>query len=136
MKRASSLIFCLSLFFGAVCAEEAQTFDRLTFHAAPKAPSPKAIWANWPRVLGPQDNGSTEEAPLLKQWPESGLKAIWEVKMGEGYTSPIISGDYCVIFHALEKMETELMPRFREGRNRRLAHRTRRQAAPHARDLQ
>jgi outer membrane protein assembly factor BamB len=106
MKRASSLIFCLSLFFGAVCAEEAQTFDRLTFHAAPKALSGKAKWADWPRVLGPHDDSSTEETALLKQWPESGLKAVWEVKTGEGYTSPIISGDFCVLFHALENKET------------------------------
>jgi outer membrane protein assembly factor BamB len=87
-------------------AEEAQVFERLTFHAAPRALSEEALSSDWPRVLGPRDDGSTEESPLLKQWPESGPKPVWEVKTGEGYTSPIISGDSCVIFHALDKRET------------------------------
>jgi outer membrane protein assembly factor BamB len=106
MKQASRLFFYLSFFFGSIHAQEAKPFDRLTFHAAPKALSKNAKAQDWPRVLGPHDDGSTEEKPLLKQWPASGPTAVWEVKTGEGYTSPIISGDYCLIFHALDQKET------------------------------
>jgi len=87
-------------------SQEAATFDRLTFHQAPKTLSSKAVNQEWPRVLGPSDDSSISESPLLKIFPESGLKPIWEVAMGEGYTSPAIVGDYCVIFHALDKKET------------------------------
>ncbi len=86
-------------------AQEPQTFDRLTFHAAPKPLSASAKTSDWQRVLGPQDNCTTSESPLLKAWPESGPKPVWEVAMGEGYTSPAISGDFCIIFHELEKKE-------------------------------
>lgn len=65
-----------------------------------------AVTSDWPRVLGPQDDGSSREKPLLKSWPEGGPKPVWEVAMGEGYTSPAVSGDFCVIFHALDKKET------------------------------
>ena len=87
-------------------AQEPETFDRLTFHAAPKPLSASAKTSDWPRVLGPQDNCSTSESPLLKAWPESGPKPVWEVAMGEGYTSPAISDDFCVIFHEIDKKET------------------------------
>jgi outer membrane protein assembly factor BamB len=106
MSRASRLFFTLGLLFGTASAQEPQSFDRLTFHSAPKALSAKATTSDWPRVLGPSDDASSVEAPLLKKFPEGGPAKVWEVAMGEGYTSPAISGDYCVIFHALDKKET------------------------------
>lgn len=87
-------------------AQEAATFDRLTFHAAPKPLAAKAVTESWPRLLGQADDATSREKPLLKAFPSDGLKPVWEVAMGEGYTSPAIAGDYCVIFHAQEKMET------------------------------
>jgi outer membrane protein assembly factor BamB len=100
-------LFLTAAFVGTLLsAQEPQTFDRLTFHAAPKPLSASAKTSDWPRILGPQDNCSTSESPLLKAWPESGPKPVWEVVMGEGYTSPVISSDFCVIFHQLEKKET------------------------------
>ncbi len=87
-------------------SQEAESFDRLTFHSPPKALSAKAQTQDWPRVLGPSDDATSRESPLLKTFPASGLTPIWEVAMGEGYTSPAIAGDYCVIFHAMEKKET------------------------------
>lgn len=106
MSRASRLFFTLGLLFGTASAQEPQSFDRLTFHSAPKALSAKATTSDWPRVLGPSDDASSVESPLLKKFPEGGPAKVWEVAMGEGYTSPAISGDYCVIFHALDKKET------------------------------
>jgi outer membrane protein assembly factor BamB len=99
------LILCLSM-PGLGVAGEPETFDRLTFHAAPRPLARGAVTSDWPRVLGPQDDCSSRETPLLKNWPEGGPKPVWEVAMGEGYTSPAVSGDFCVIFHALERKET------------------------------
>jgi len=103
MKNPSRL-FLLLFAFSACAAQEA--FDRLTFHAAPKPLSKAAKTSDWPRVLGPSHDATSPETPLLKQWPANGPKAVWEVAMGDGYNSPAISGEHCVIFHSLEGKET------------------------------
>lgn len=98
------LTFCL-----AVCpllAQEPQAFDRLKSHATAPPLAVGAVTADWPRLLGPSDDLSTPERPLRKEWPEGGPTLLWEVAMGEGYTSPAVSGNFCVIFHALEGKET------------------------------
>lgn len=102
MKNPSRLF--LILFALNVCSAQ-EAFDRLTFHAAPK-PLPKAAkTSDWPRVLGPADDAISPETHLLKTWAADEPKPVWEVAMGEGYNSPAISGDFCVIFHALDGKE-------------------------------
>jgi outer membrane protein assembly factor BamB len=103
MKNPSRL-FLLLFVFSACAAQEA--FDRLTFHAAPKPLSKAAKTSDWPRVLGPSDDAISPETTLLKKLAAGEPKAVWEVAMGEGYNSPAISGEHCVIFHALEGKET------------------------------
>ena len=80
--------------------------DRLKFHAAPKPLSPAAKTADWPRMLGPADDATSPETHLLRNWPAEGPKKVWEIAKGDGYTSPSIAGDSCVLFHALDKKET------------------------------
>jgi len=91
---------------GWLLGQEPEAFDRLTFYAAPKPLAAGAVRTDWPRHLGPTDDASSPEAPLLKAYPESGPAKLWEVAMGEGYASPAISGDRLVIFHALDGEET------------------------------
>ena len=105
MKLPSSL-FCFAIITLLSHAEEPQSFDRLKFHAAPKPLSAKAKTSDWPRLLGPSDNAISPETNLLHDWPAAGPKKVWEVTKGEGYTSPIITGDYCLLFHALNEKET------------------------------
>src|SRR6478752_6520590 len=71
-----------------------QPFDRLTFHAAPKPLSAEAKTADWHRLLGPHDNATSPETHLLHELPNDGPSKVWEVKKGEGYTSPAIDGDF------------------------------------------
>jgi outer membrane protein assembly factor BamB len=89
-----------------VAGNEAVTFDRLTFHAVPKALAQAAVVTEWRRVLGPTDDAHSTEMPLLKEWPEGGPKKVWEVATGEGYASPAIAEGRVVIFHALDGKET------------------------------
>lgn len=105
MNRSSS-VFCLLFITLPLLAQEPQTFDRLKFHAAPKPLSPLAKTSDWPRMLGPSDDVSSPETHLLHDWGAAGPKKVWEVAKGDGYTSPSIVGDYCVIFHALDGKET------------------------------
>ena len=87
-------------------AAEPQSFDRFTFHAAPKPLSKEAKTAQWPRFLGPSDDAHSTETHLLHEWPKDGPAKVWEVKKGEGYTSPAIVGDFLVLFHAQAGKET------------------------------
>lgn len=87
-------------------APEPQAFDRLTFHAKPKPLSKEARPSDWPRVLGPNDDATSPETRLLQEFPKTGPALVWEVKKGEGYTSPAIVDGVAVIFHALEGKET------------------------------
>lgn len=43
---------------------------------------------------GPNRDGIYPEKNLLKNWPENGPKLLWQTEMiGNGYSSPVISGD-------------------------------------------
>lgn len=109
MNPASRSFFCLGLVFAAASnlgAAEAQSFDRLIFHSAPRPLAAKAVTSDWPHVLGPAHNASTPESPLLKDLKQTPPKLVWEVATGEGYTSPAIVEDFCVLFHAMESRET------------------------------
>ncbi|MAS91966.1 MAG: hypothetical protein CMO55_02125 [Verrucomicrobiales bacterium] len=77
---------------------ESKDFDELTYYLAPKALSPEATTADWPRFLGPTDNAKTPESHLLDEFPKGGLKKVWEMEKGTGYTSPVIVGDKLVFF--------------------------------------
>lgn len=103
MKIPSRLL--LFLFTLNVCSAQ-EAFDRLTFFTAPKPLAKDAKTSDWPRLLGPTNDAHSPETPLLKTWAQAEPKPVWEVQMGEAYNSPAISGDYCVIFHALEGKET------------------------------
>lgn len=110
MNSTSSVILLLlvspiAAALGAELAPAPKPFDRLTFHAAPRPLPADAKTSDWPRVLGPNHNATSPETSLLNEWPPGGPKLVWEVAMGEGYTSPAISGDRCVIFHAIDGRE-------------------------------
>lgn len=61
--------------------------------------------ADWPRILGPADNCTTPETGLLKEFPATGLKVLWETEKGSGYGGPAIAGDTLVFFHRVEDEE-------------------------------
>ena len=49
--------------------------------------------ADWPQWRGPERSGVTKESGLLKQWPASGPKLIWQVNdLGDGYSTPVVVG--------------------------------------------
>ena len=68
----------------------------------PRALSEGAVVEEWPHFLGPNLDATTGEGPLLKKWPEDGLKVVWEVERGEGYGCPVIAGGRLFYFHRSE----------------------------------
>ncbi|MGC4046936.1 MAG: PQQ-binding-like beta-propeller repeat protein [Armatimonas sp.] len=50
--------------------------------------------SDYPQWRGPKRDGVAEEKNLLKSWPTSGPKLVWQSKMaGYGYGSPSVVGD-------------------------------------------
>ncbi len=83
----------------AVAAPAAKPNPAVKFHGKPKPLPAGAITHDWTSFLGPQHNGYSTETKLLKSWPKSGPKLVWEMKKGTGYSSPAIAGDYLVYMH-------------------------------------
>lgn len=71
----------------------------------PRDLSEGAVVEEWPHFLGPNLDATTGEEPLLKKWPEDGLKVVWEVERGEGYSCPVIAGGRLFYFHRSEGKE-------------------------------
>ena len=47
----------------------------------------------WPQFRGPRRDGICDETGLLKSWPASGPKLLWQTNgLGNGYSAPIITG--------------------------------------------
>jgi outer membrane protein assembly factor BamB len=50
--------------------------------------------SDWPQWRGPDRNGVSQEAGLLKEWPKDGPKLLWQQKnIGSGYSTPAVVGD-------------------------------------------
>jgi outer membrane protein assembly factor BamB len=57
-------------------------------NAVPSGPT------DWPQWRGPERNGLSKDAGLLKQWPSSGPQKGWAISgLGEGYGTVAIRGD-------------------------------------------
>ncbi|WP_437229165.1 PQQ-binding-like beta-propeller repeat protein [Planctomicrobium sp. SH661] len=56
---------------------------------------------DWPKFLGPHENGVSEESNLLESWPEQGPELIWEMTVGTGYSAPSVLGKRLVLHHRL-----------------------------------
>jgi len=47
--------------------------------------------SDWPRFLGPTDDGKSPETGILTDWGESGPPLVWEHVTGEGYAGPVVA---------------------------------------------
>lgn len=83
----------------------AQPFAALTFHQVPRPLAANAVVSDWPRYLGPSDNCTTPERPLLSTLPETGPTLVWEMEKGSGYTSAIIAEGRMVLFDRYDDEE-------------------------------
>ena len=51
-----------------------------------------AASAYWTAFRGPNRDGRYDQAPILTQWPPSGLPLLWREPIGGGYASFVIAG--------------------------------------------
>ncbi len=84
-------------------AQEAD--NRLITHNKASILSEDARVSEWNRFNGPKDNASSPETHLLKKWGPQGPLLLWEIKKGEGYSSPAVGQGILVLFHRQDGME-------------------------------
>ena len=77
----------------------------VTFHQPPRPLAPGAMTHDWPTFLGPQRNGTSPETSLLKDWGDDGPRVLWEMKKGESYSAPSVSGHRLIFFHRVNDKE-------------------------------
>jgi outer membrane protein assembly factor BamB len=84
-------LLCLGLFLSLGCAS-AGTNNAV---AVDQEDNPdlrtRKTGADWPRFLGPTQNGVSSERGIRTEWPKDGLTVIWEAKMGQGYAPPVVN---------------------------------------------
>ena len=61
--------------------------------------------ADWPQFLGPNRNATSGETGLLLTWPKDGPPKLWEKKLGEGFSAPVVAGDRLIVFHRVGDKE-------------------------------
>ena len=64
---------------------------------------PAATGTDWPQWRGPSRDGSVGAA-LPAQWPEA-LKKRWEIPVGTGHASPVVSGNRVVVIARQDDQE-------------------------------
>jgi outer membrane protein assembly factor BamB len=66
------------------------------------------VWAgaDWPQFLGPNRNGTCPAAQIALTWPKEGPPQLWQRKVGEGFSAPVVSGGKLILFHRVGDQET------------------------------
>jgi outer membrane protein assembly factor BamB len=61
---------------------------------------------DWPQFLGPSRNCTSSDTGLLATWPKDGPSKVWERKIGEGFSGPVVAGERLILFHRVGDKET------------------------------
>ncbi len=54
--------------------------------------------SDWPRFLGPTDDGKSPETGILTDWGDSGPPLVWEHVAGEGYAGAVVAEGRLFLF--------------------------------------
>jgi outer membrane protein assembly factor BamB len=69
------------------------------FHLAPKPLPPEAVTHDWNSFLGPNHNNVSTETKWIQEFPAGGPPLVWEMKKGESFAAPALSGGRLILFH-------------------------------------
>lgn len=75
-----------------------QAQDSLKVHRAITDADVVRKGEDWPRFLGPRQDGTSSET-VLKTWPKGGPPILWEKKVGTGYSAPSVRGYRLILHH-------------------------------------
>src|SRR5438105_3059952 len=60
---------------------------------------------DWPQFLGPHRNGAASGEQIATTFPKEGPQKIWQKKVGQGFSSPIVVSNRVVICHRVGNEE-------------------------------
>lgn len=66
----------------------------------------KSLASDWPQFLGPGRNGVYSGTNLAGNWPKAGPPTLWQKKVGQGFSGPVVANGKLILFHRLEDRET------------------------------
>ena len=64
-----------------------------------------ALAGDWPQFRGPERDGVSKETGLAASWPRGGPPVVWDKRVGEGYSGPVVAGNRMILFHRLDDKE-------------------------------
>jgi outer membrane protein assembly factor BamB len=64
------------------------------------------VAADWPQFLGPARDGTCADSELAPAWPKDGPAVLWQRKVGEGFSGPVVAQGKLILFHQLDDKET------------------------------
>ena len=79
--------------------------EKLAFRAALVLLAASSMGAEWPQFLGPTRDGVYSGSELAESWPRNGPPALWQAKVGEGFSGPVVSSGKVIVFHRVEDQE-------------------------------
>jgi outer membrane protein assembly factor BamB len=60
---------------------------------------------DWPQFLGPTRNGVYSARNLNLNWSKEGPPVVWQMKVGEGFSAPVLANERLVLFHRVADKE-------------------------------
>ncbi len=74
--------------------------------ASGAAESAQIATADWPQFLGPARNATYYGPALAKTWSKEGPQKLWEKKIGQGFSGPVVAEGRLILFHRLGAKES------------------------------
>jgi outer membrane protein assembly factor BamB len=65
-----------------------------------------ALASDWPQFLGPTRNGVYAGTDLADGWSKDGPPVVWQKKVGQGFSGPVVASGKVVLFHRAADKET------------------------------
>ena len=61
---------------------------------------------DWPQFLGPTRNGCYAGPSLAAAWTSEGPRHVWQKKIGQGFSGPVVAQNKLILFHRIDDQET------------------------------
>jgi hypothetical protein len=66
----------------------------------------RAAAMDWPRLLGPGFDNTSQETNIANTWPLREPPVLWKFRTGQGWSGPVVASNRVLVFHRLDDRET------------------------------
>ena len=90
-------------------SDRKQTWTVVAVGFAVLASACGVVWAaDWPGYMGPNGDGTVQNANLMRAWPADGPAELWKVEIGPGYGGPAIVDGKVYLLDRVKEREDKL----------------------------